>query len=152
GKIDFKGDLLEPKEKYFKRLNIKSGEIFNRTKLTQDMFTLNDLYKDKGYAYVNVTPQNATTVVNGRPTVDLTFDIQKGQLVYFERINVRGNSKTRDKVIRREMKVAEGELYSQTLLDRSKKRVQALGFFDRVEFSTKRGSADDRIEVNVEVS
>src|SRR5262249_39574867 len=70
----------------------------------------------------------------------------------FERINIRGNTKTRDKVIRREIKVAEGELYSQTQLDLSKRRIQALGYFDKVDLSTKRGSADDRIEVNVEVS
>jgi outer membrane protein insertion porin family len=150
GKLDFKGDLQGPKSEYFARLHIKTGETFNRSKLSQDMMSLNDHYKDQGYAYVNVTP--VTAIDAEKLTVDLTFDIQKGQPVYFERINIRGNSKTRDKVIRREMKVAEGELYSQTLLDLSKRRVQALGFFEKVDLSTKRGSADDRIEVNIEVT
>jgi outer membrane protein insertion porin family len=150
GKLDFKGDLMGPKKLYFDRLHIKPGEIFNRSKLSQDMFALNDFYKDQGYAYVNVTP--LTAIDAEKLTVDLTFDVQKGQPVYFERINIRGNSKTRDKVVRREMKVAEGELYNQTLLDLSKRRVQALGFFDKVDLSTKRGSSDDRIEVNVEVN
>jgi outer membrane protein insertion porin family len=72
--------------------------------------------------------------------------------VYFERINIRGNSKTRDKVIRRELKIYEGELFSQKLLDFSKNRVQALGFFEKVEVSTTRGSSDDRIVVNLEVT
>jgi outer membrane protein insertion porin family len=150
GKIDFKGDIIGEKQKYFDRLHIKPGEIFNRSKLSQDMFALNDYYKDQGYAYVNVTPLTAIDAT--KLSVDLTFDIQKGQPVYFERINIRGNTKTRDKVVRREMRVSEGELYSQTRLDLSKRRIQALGFFDKVDISTKRGSGDDRIEVNVEVS
>jgi len=150
GKLDFKGDLIGAKQEYFKRLHIKTGEIFNRTRMSQDMIALNDYYKDKGYAYVNVTP--LTGIDSDKHIIDVTFDVQRGQPVYFERINIRGNSKTRDKVIRREMKVSEGELYNQTLLDISKRRVQALGFFDKVDLSTKRGSADDRIEVNLEVS
>ena len=64
-------------------------------------------------------------------------------------IEIRGNTKTRDKVIRREMKISEGELFSQTLLDLSKRRINALGFFDRVDISQKRGSADDRIEIGI---
>src|SRR5262249_52103074 len=152
GKLDFKGDLLENKSQYYKRLHVATGEIFNRSRLSQDIVALNDYYKDRGYAYVNVTPQTVPVVAESKHIVDLTFDIQKGAPVYFERVNIRGNSKTRDKVIRREMKVAEGELYNQTLLDLSKRRVQALGFFEKVDLSTKRGSADDRIEVNVEVS
>lgn len=150
GKIDFKGDLVYPKEKYFQRLTIKEGDVFNRSKLGADIGKLNDLYKDKGYAYANPTP--LTSIENDTHRVDLTFDCQKGSLVYFERINIRGNVKTRDKVIRRELKVFEGELYNQTLLDLSKRRVQALGYFEKVEVSTRRGTADEKIEVNIEVA
>jgi len=150
GKLEFKGDLVAPKAQYYKRLTVKAGDTFNRSKLGNDIIKLNDLYKDKGYAYVNITP--LTSIENDSQTVDLTFDIQQGQKVYFERINIRGNNKTRDKVIRRELRVYEGELYNQTLLDFSKRRVQALGFFDKVELSTRRGSADDKIEVNIEVT
>jgi outer membrane protein insertion porin family len=85
-------------------------------------------------------------------TVSLFFDIQKGSEVTFERINIHGNSKTRDKVIRRELRIYEGERYSQSALDLSKRRVNALGFFEKVETSTKRGSGDDAMEVNVEVA
>jgi outer membrane protein insertion porin family len=150
GKLDFKGDLVAPKPDYYKRLSVKTGETFNRSKLGNDIIKLNDLYKDKGYAYVNITP--LTQIENDSQTVDLTFDIQRGQKVFFERINIRGNTKTRDKVIRRELKVYEGELYNQSLLDFSKRRVQALGFFEKVELSTRRGSGDDKIEVNIEVT
>ncbi len=150
GKLDFKGELLWPRDVLLHRLAVKSGEVFNRTKLGNDIIKVNDAYKDRGYAYVNVTPLTAVDV--DKRTVDLTFDIQTGAKVFFERINIRGNSKTRDKVIRREMKVSEGELFSQTFLDLSKKRIQALGFFEKVELSTKRGTKEDRIEVNLEVT
>ncbi len=150
GKIDFKGDLVAPKEEYYRRLTVHTGDTFNRSKLGNDIIKLNDLYKDKGYAYVNITPQ--TAIDNDARNVDLTFDIQQGVKVFVERINIRGNTKTRDKVIRRELKVAEGELYSQSLLDFSKRRVQALGFFEKVELSTRRGSTDNKIEVNLEVT
>ncbi len=150
GKIDFKGDLIGPKSDYFERLKTKSGTTFNRSRLGQDIVRLNDYYKDRGYAYVNITP--LTSIDLQKRTVGVTFEIEKGQKVYFERINIRGNSKTRDKVIRREMKISEGELFSQTNLETSRRRINALGFFEKVDVSTKRGSSDEFIEVNVEVS
>jgi outer membrane protein insertion porin family len=149
GALNVKGELLDSRESYLKRLQAKSGETFNRSLVAQDVQNIADLYKDKGYAYVNSTPE--TRVDDKRRTVDLTFDIQKGPLVTFERINIRGNTKTRDKVIRREMRIYEGEQFSQSRLDLSKRRVNALGFFDKVEVTTKRGSGDDTMDVNVEV-
>lgn len=151
GKIDFHGDLLFPKAEYFKRMSVHAGETFNRSKLGADISHLNDLYKDEGYAYVNILPQTAIDAV--ARTVDVIFEVQKGNQVYFGRINIRGNTKTRDKVIRREMRVYEGELYNQTRLDRSKRLIQALGFFEKVELSTKTSEADpNRLDVNIEVT
>jgi outer membrane protein insertion porin family len=150
GKLDFKGDLLKPKAEYYTSLETKEGSTFSRSKLGKDMLRLNDLYKDVGYAYVNVSPMTAVNA--DKRTVDVTFEIERGQKVYFERINILGNTKTRDKVIRREMKISEGELYSQTNLDVSRARIQALGYFEKVEVSTKRGSSDELIEVNLEVT
>ncbi|HUS68203.1 MAG TPA: outer membrane protein assembly factor BamA [Kofleriaceae bacterium] len=150
GKIDFKGDLLGPEKEYFDRLTINTGEVFNRSKVGSDINNLNDFYKDKGYAYVNITP--LTNIDLEKRIVHLSFEIEKGKKVYFERINIRGNSKTRDKVIRREMKISEGELYNQTNLDTSKRRITALGYFEKVDISTERGSSDEFIEVNVEIS
>jgi outer membrane protein insertion porin family len=150
GKVDVTGDLLESKEFFLSRVSVKTGEIFNRSKLSDDLQKLTDLYKDRGYAYVNATP---TTPVNEKTrTVDVLFEIQKGELVSFDRINIRGNTKTRDKVIRRELRIIEGDLFSQSALDYSKRRVTALGYFEKVDVSTKRGSSDDRMEVNVEVA
>jgi outer membrane protein insertion porin family len=149
GKLDVKGELLDSRETYLGRLQAKPGDIFNRTQVAQDVQNIADLYKDKGYAYVNSTPE--TRVDDKDRTVDLSFDIQKGPLVNFERINIRGNTKTRDKVIRREMRIYEGEQFSQSGIDVSKRRVNSLGFFDKVEVTTKRGSTDDTMDVNVEI-
>ena len=88
---------------------------------------------------------SVTSVNADAKTVDLTFDVQKGPQVTIERIDVIGNTKTRDKVIRRELRVYEGELYNGTGVRRSKERVTALGFFETVDITQKPGSADDRI-------
>jgi outer membrane protein insertion porin family len=149
GVLDVKGELLESRETYLEKLQAKPGDIFNRSQVAQDVQNIADLYKDKGFAYVNSTPE--TRVDDKKKIVDLSFDIQKGPLVNFDRINIRGNTKTRDKVIRREMRVYEGEQFNQTELDRSKRRINSLGFFDKVELTTKRGSTDETMDVNVEV-
>jgi outer membrane protein insertion porin family len=150
GKIDFKGDLLEDEEKLRQRLRAKPGETFSRSKLGQDIQELTDSFHDKGYAYVNIIPQ--TAVDEEKRLVDVTFEIGRGREVTFERINIRGNTRTRDKVIRREMRIVEGEPYNSTRLETSKRRVNALGFFERVDVSEKRGDSDDKMEVNVEVT
>ncbi len=150
GNIDFKGDLIGPKDDYYSRLTVAKQELFNRSKVGRDIVRLNDYYRDKGYAYVNVTP--LTNIDLEHRTVGLVFEIERGKKVYFERINIRGNAKTRDKVIRREMKISEGELYNQTNLETSRRRINALGFFEKVDVSTKRGSSDEFIEVNVEIA
>lgn len=150
GTINFKGDIIGKKGAYYSRLSIKPKGTFNRSKVGEDIVRLNDYYKDRGYAYVNVTPLTNVDLEN--KIVDISFEIEKGKKVYFERINVRGNSKTRDKVIRREMKISEGELYNQTNLEVSKRRITALGFFEKVDVSTKRGSSDEFVIVNIEIA
>jgi outer membrane protein insertion porin family len=149
GKLDIKGDLLWPKKELMAELRTKTGEFFSRSKLGKDVQRLTNRYKNRGYAYANITP--LTSIDANKRIVDLTFDMQKGPIVTIERINIRGNTKTRDKVLRREMRIAEGDKYSQRQLEISRARVTALGFFESVNLSTRRGSADDRIVVNFEV-
>ncbi|MHB8876365.1 MAG: outer membrane protein assembly factor BamA [Myxococcaceae bacterium] len=149
GKIDFSGDLVETKDKLGKRMSSRAGELFNRTRLSQDILSITDLYYDGGFAYANITP--VTQVNADAKTIDLTFDVQKGQQVAIERIEVVGNTKTRDKVIRRELRVYEGDLFSGTGLRKSKERVTALGFFETVEVSHKPGADSGHVVVQVEV-
>jgi outer membrane protein insertion porin family len=148
-KIDVAGDLLEPKEKLIALVETRPGARFNKTILQRDLQVLADVYKDKGYAYANVTPD--TDVHSENKTVDVIFNFQKGNLVTIEKIEMVGNTKTRDKVIRRELRINEGDLYSGTGIRLSKARVTALGYFDSVEINTRRGSSDDKMVLDVTV-
>lgn len=150
GKIDFKGDILDDSlDNLSKNIKIKEGEIFSRDRLRQDIVSLTDLYGDRGYAFANIVP--LTSLDHEKQRMNITFDIRKGDLVYFERINVIGNVKTRDKVVRRELKVAEGELYSGTKLKKSRQKVNTLGFFEEVNLSTERGSAPNKLNIIIDV-
>jgi outer membrane protein insertion porin family len=142
--IDIEGDLLYPKEKLMKYIHTKPGEWFNRTKLMDDIFRVTDVYTDNGYAFANVNPE---TAVNDKDkTVAIMFQINKGLLTYINRITIMGNTKTRDKVIRRQMRVWEGELYKENEIKASKERIYATGFFDNVDISTTKGNSEDDIE------
>ncbi|XXF80548.1 outer membrane protein assembly factor BamA [Myxococcaceae bacterium GXIMD 01537] len=149
GKIDFAGDLEVPKEEMQKLMTSLPGERFNRSKLFQDIQKLSDIYYDRGYAYANISPQTQTDA--DKRTVDITFEVQKGPQVTIERIDIVGNTKTRDKVIRRELRAYEGELYNGTGVRRSRERVNALGFFETVEITQRAGSTEDSIVLQVEV-
>jgi len=134
--IDFGGDLLFPKEELHEQLSLVEGDIFSISKRTNDVQTLTEKYQDLGYAYVNVVPQ--TEIDDQKLTVATVYEFEKGTLVRFGRVTVKGNAKTRDKVIRRELKIREGELYTGTGMRVSKENVERLGFFEagKVEFQT----------------
>jgi outer membrane protein insertion porin family len=149
GTLDFSGELLVSKDQLRKMMSSREHELFNRSKLGHDISAFTDVYLDQGYAYANITP--VTQVHPEARVVDLTFDFQKGRKVYIERIDILGNTKTRDKVIRRELRVYEGELFSGTGLRKSKERVTALGFFETVEINHKPGSDDSKVVVQVEI-
>jgi outer membrane protein insertion porin family len=149
GTVSFKGDLIGSPEENAKRVKLRSGTKFSRTVIAEDREKLSAFYQDQGYAYANVLPLTKVDLPNKK--INLTFEVARGKRAYFERINIRGNSKTRDKVIRREMKISEGEMFNNTNLEVSKRRITALGFFENVVVSTKRGSSDEFVEVNVEV-
>ncbi|HEY3494712.1 MAG TPA: outer membrane protein assembly factor BamA [Polyangiaceae bacterium] len=131
-------------------LRAKSGDWFNRAALLEDLQAVRTLYRDHGFANVDATPQ--TNLDPERHEVDVIVPVERGPLVRFERIEVRGNTKTRDKVIRRELEVNEGEPFHETRLDKSRRRVTALGYFERVDVSTEQGSAPDKMNVYIEVS
>lgn len=150
--IDFAGDLLFPKEELHNTLTLKETDWFSNIKLTADREALTEKYEDLGYAYVNVVPQ--TDINDEALTVGLTYEFEKGTLVRFGRISVKGDSKTRDKVIRRELKIREGELYTGSGMRISKENVERLGFFEqgKVEFQTNSPPGrPDVMDVNINV-
>lgn len=149
GDIDFKGDLLESKEVLKGKVKLEKGKVFSREVLRGDVLGLTDLYADKGYAYTNVSP--LSKVDQEKKTIDITFEFEKGDKVYIERINISGNTKTRDKVVRREFKLAEGDLYSSSALKRTKQNITNLGFFEEASIAPAKGSAPNKMNLNTEV-
>jgi outer membrane protein insertion porin family len=149
GSIGFKGDILDSEDELKKKIQLKTGEVFNRSTLRGDVFTLTDLYADSGYAFANVSPLSKMN--NEQKTIDIDYEFEKGEKVYIDRIKVIGNTKTRDKVVRREIKLSEGDLYGATPLKKSKQALMNLGFFEEANISTPKGSADNKLDLNVEV-
>src|SRR5690606_27352439 len=121
----------------------------------EDIQRITRLYHDEAYAYANIAPLTRVDAEDRR--VDITFDIDKGKKVRWERIEIEGNDKTRDRVIRRELRIYEGEYYSGTDLERSRARVTALGYFEpdpmtgMVEIETRKGPSDEWIVATVRV-
>ncbi len=149
GEIDFKGDVLTTKEDLFKKIRIKRNDVYSTSAIRKEIQTLTELFANQGYANVEVTPVTSTDEKSLR--VHLTFEIDKKEQVFFEKIQIVGNTKTRDKVIRRELRIAEEELYSATGLSRSKDRLKRTGFFKEVELTTSRGSTEEKMNVEVKV-
>lgn len=149
GKVSVEGDLIEPADELLKNVQIDKEKVFNREVVRKDVLKLRDIYADKGYAFAEVTP----VISEGEEIhlADVTYKISKGRKVRFERINITGNVRTRDKVIRRELKVIEGEYFSGKALKRSTENLHRLGFFEDVEIQTKKGSHDDLMILDVNV-
>lgn len=149
GEIDFKGDVLTTKEDLFRSIKIKRNHIFSTSAIRKDINSLTEIFANQGYANVEVAPATSTDEKN--LLVHLTFGIEKKKQVSFEKIQIVGNMKTRDKVIRRELRVAEEELYSATGLSKSRDRLKRTGFFKEVEVTTSRGSTDEKTNLEIKV-
>ena len=129
GDIDVRGDLIRPRQELLDELEIRQGDVMRRNKIQRSIENLRAIYMDEGYAYVRIKPTN---VEKDTCTIDLVFEITKGQPVHIDTVVIRGNDKTRDKVIRRELKFDEGDRFSSTALQRSKDKLGRLGYFSNV--------------------
>jgi outer membrane protein insertion porin family len=147
---DFGGDLLFSKEELKKEVKMLEGQTFSITGRNADILRLTEKYQDLGYAFTNVIPQMEFN--DEARTVSLNYGFEKGSLVYFGEIRVLGNTKTYDKVVRRELRVYEGELFSGSKLRISKERVERLGFFapGEVQFNqVPRRGRDDLLDIEI---
>lgn len=149
GTVEVRGDLMRSKEELIALLGLTNGEIFSRKELREGMMKINDLYADEGYAYVNVAPLSKVNPQDR--TVDLTVEIEKNALVFARRIEIAGNNKTIDKVIRREMMLVEGDKFSASKIKESRRRIQNLGFFEEVKIATEKGSTSGEMNLLVDV-
>ena len=149
GNIDFKGDFLTTKEALFKTIKLKRGAVYSNSAIRKDINALTEKFANQGYAYVEINPESSVDSKN--LIVHLTFDIEKKKPVSYEKIQIVGNTKTRDKVIRRELQVAEGELYSAADMNKSRDRLRRTGYFKEVDFTTSRGSTEEKINLDIKV-
>ncbi len=149
GTVDIGGDLLPDMQKARDKLSLKTGEVFRTSKLRDDINALTEIYGDQGFAFVNVTPD--TTVNRADKTVDVTYKVSKGPEVSIDKIDITGNTKTRDKVIRRELALGEQQRFSGSKLRRSQERLRRLGFFEDVNITTRKSESEDRLDLLVDV-
>lgn len=149
GQVGIRGDLIQPKEKMMALLSITKEKYYNREVIRRDILKITDLYSLEGYAFAEIIPQMEEDP--SVPKVDLVYDLKKGSKVYFERIEIVGNTKTRDKVIRREFKVSEKGLFDSQALRKSNENLHRLDFFEEINISTSPGSQEDRMNLKVEV-
>lgn len=147
--LSVKGDMLLPPEELLKLTRVKKEKFFSREVVRQDVLTLKDAYANEGYAYADVGPLIKED--DRTHEVDITYNITQGKKVRFERINITGNTETRDKVIRRELEVYEGELFSGEGLRLSTQNLHRLGYFEDVDVQTKQGSQDDSMILDLNV-
>jgi outer membrane protein insertion porin family len=127
----------------------KRGALYNAADIDKTVERLTLVVSERGFAFARVRPK-ADRDPAGR-VIALTYIIDEGPRVYIERINVIGNTRTKDYVIRREFRLAEGDAFNPLLVDRAKKRLQGLGFFKGVEVKRRPGSSPDRVILDVEL-
>jgi outer membrane protein insertion porin family len=126
-----------------------TGQVYNAEAVEKTLTGMTTEVARRGYAFAQVRPAGQRDPATG--TISLAYVVEEGPRVYIERINVRGNSRTRDYVIRREFDVGEGDAYNKVLMDRAERRLNSLGYFKKVRVTNEPGSAPDRVVVNVDV-
>ena len=132
-----------------REITTKTGKIFNAQLLDKTVEALTLKVAEQGFAFGRVRPR--TDRVAGTNTINVIYLVEEGPRIYIERININGNERTKDYVIRREFKIAEGDAYNQLLIENSKKRLQNLGFFKTVDIKRRNGGAADRVILDVDV-
>jgi outer membrane protein insertion porin family len=130
-------------------LRIGPGDVYNGDAVEKTVEALTREIARKGYAFTQARPRGERNPAD--QTVAIQFLLEEGPRVYIERINIRGNTRTRDYVIRREFDIGEGDAYNRVLIDRAERRLNGLGYFKKVKITNEPGSAPDRVILNVDV-
>lgn len=131
GHIEFKGNTVFSTTNILSRLEMGPGKTFSPKGLTKDVENIKDLYGAQGYVDLTVIPLKSPNIQTG--TMDIIYQLEEGEKSYIEKIEIRGNTKTKDKVIRRELAVAPGEVFDTVRVKRSKQRLEGLNYFEKVE-------------------
>lgn len=149
--IKMAGEMLLPEAEALSLISVQAGEFFNRQKVTESSKAISDRLGNDGYAFANVNA--VPTVDKSNHTVGFTFFIDPGRRVYVRRINLTGNTRTRDEVLRREMRQLESAWYGADKITRSKQRLERLQFFEDVNIETPAVSGTtDQVDLNINVT
>jgi outer membrane protein insertion porin family len=131
------------------RLRLRRGDVYNADLVEKTVEGLTIEAAKRGYAFASVRPQGQRNFE--AKTINLSFIVEEGARAYIERINIRGNTRTRDYVIRREFDIGEGDAYNRAMVDRAERRLNNLNYFKKVKITNEPGSAPDRLVLNVDV-
>ena len=149
GTVNVKGSTIFTPEELLAGLKLPKEEFFGRDVLRTDLLVLSGKYAELGYVFADVVP--VTRVRADETIVDVTFDITEGTKAYVERIEIRGNTKTRDKVIRRQLELAETDVYNGKLLQEARAALGRLGYFESVDIKSSQGSAPEQLVLGIDV-
>ncbi|MEW5801865.1 MAG: outer membrane protein assembly factor BamA [bacterium] len=149
GKITVKGNSVIPASEIQEQVQIKEDEVFNRAQLRLDISAIQDLYANQGYLFAHISP--LTHEIPEEKKIDVTLDIEENGLTYVDRIKISGNVKTRDKVIRREIKVQEGEIFRSQKVRQSYNNINNLGFFEEVNLDIQPKPEESKVDLSVKV-
>src|SRR6185312_11679740 len=151
GEIKFSGDLIVGEPELRALVTMKPGDVFSREKVVDATKKITDRLGNEGYSFANVNP--VPDLARDTRVASFTFFVDPGRRVYVRRINIAGNQKTQDEVIRRELRQLEGSWYSLEKIARSKERLQRTGYFGDVNVETPAVSGtSDQVDVNVNVT
>lgn len=151
GNIKVNSEIKETAEKpdFDKSITTKTGNTYNASEVESSIDAMTKELGDRGYAFVDIQPKLDRDTA--KKLINLSYVIKPGPRVYVERINVTGNVRTLDEVVRREFRISEGDPYNSSKLQRSEQRINNLGFFEKAEIKNEPGSAPDKTVVNVDV-
>ncbi len=149
GTVEFSGDIIGMEEDMLDLLTIRDEEYVSRLSLREDILKMTDYYAESGYAFAGIRPVTTKSQVGNR--IDVTFQIDKGELVYIDRITIKGNNRTRDNVIRRELLIAEGGVFDSKAIRQSTQALQRLSYFEEVNITPEPSLDPDRMNVIIEV-
>lgn len=149
-KVDVASELKgDKKPDLSASITTAAGDVYDASEVETCIDNMVNQLGDLGYAFVDIDPDLKRDKTNH--TVDLTYRIKEGPRVYVEKVNITGNVRTLDEVVRREFRLAEGDAYSTSKLRRTEQRLNNLGFFEKVNINTEKGSAADKTVINVDV-
>lgn len=147
--LTIRGNSLFSESEIRGLIRSQAGGIFSRETVQRDLVAVTDRYAERGYLFADVTP--VTDIQRADSTVTVALEITEGRQAFVSRIEITGNLRTRDKVLRREILLVEGDVFNSRLFQESRRNLMNLGFFEEVKLDTKRAAAEDRVDLAVDV-